>query len=185
MPRGKFGQMSEVLRAYRSQRVSFLGWSGAILFTLLLIALGRAYCFQTFKIPSGSMMPTLLIGDHIIVNKFIYGVTLPGLDHRIWAVRSPKRGDVVVFYRFSEFEDIDLNTHYIKRIVAEPGDTVEVQNYQVIVNGVAVSYRGESTFPIAEEASDSAHEAYGPIKLNPGQYFVMVRKSASFSCSIF
>jgi signal peptidase I len=89
---------------------------------------------EAFKIPSGSMLPTLQIGDHIFVSKFAYGPKLPFLDRRILDDLPPKRGDVIVF----EYPDPDVNAErqdYIKRVVAVPGDTLEVDAGHPIING--------------------------------------------------
>ena len=102
----------------------------AILIALFL----RAFVVEAFKIPSGSMIPTLQVGDHIFVNKFIYGVRIPWTNIKFgMGYRKPKRGEVIVFI-FPKEPDKD----FIKRIVAVEGDTVEIHDNQVIVNGNAV-----------------------------------------------
>ena len=94
----------------------------AIVIAIVLALFIRAFVVQAFKIPSGSMKDTLLIGDHILVNKFIYGVTLPFVGTRIIPVSDPQRGDIIVF-RYPEDPDKD----FIKRLIAVPGDTVEIR----------------------------------------------------------
>lgn len=143
------------------------------LLTVAIIAFARAFLFQTFKIPSGSMMPTLQTGDHIIVNKFVFGVTFPGSEERHFRVRLPQVGDVVVFYRFSEFEDRDSNTHYIKRVAALPGDTVEVKNYLTFVNGKPVRQEPPQTTNPGMLLDQEAGRDYGPVKLKDDEYFVL------------
>jgi signal peptidase I len=102
----------------------------AVLIALFL----RAFVVEAFKIPSGSMIPTLQVGDHIFVNKFIYGVRVPFTDIKFGMnFRKPRRGEVVVF-KFPNNEDLD----FIKRIVAVEGDVVEVRDNQVFVNGKGV-----------------------------------------------
>jgi signal peptidase I len=99
----------------------------------ILIALAlRAFVIEAFKIPSSSMYPTLEIGDHIFVNKFIYGLRVPYTNTKLFEVRGPKRGEVIVFM-------MPCNTErdYIKRVVATAGDTVEVRCNVVYVNGIA------------------------------------------------
>ncbi|MFN7956225.1 MAG: signal peptidase I [bacterium] len=105
-------------------------YSLALAFLLALVI--RTFIVQAFKIPSGSMLPTLQIGDHILVVKFSYGTRIPFTDHVIQALglRDPQRGDIVVF-RFPQNECED----YIKRIIGLPGDTIEVRNRRVFVNG--------------------------------------------------
>ncbi|HQR84312.1 MAG: signal peptidase I [Polynucleobacter sp. 17-46-58] len=97
----------------------------------------RSFIAEPFKIPSGSMIPTLQIGDFILVNKFTYGIRLPVINKKVIDLGTPKRGDVVVF-RYPRDESID----YIKRIVAIPGDTVEYQGKRLTVNGQPLQYSG-------------------------------------------
>ena len=98
----------------------------AIAVALLL----RAFVVEAFQIPSGSMIPTLEVGDHIFVSKFSYGLSIPFTDTKILKYATPKRGDVIVF----KFPN-DHSTDYIKRVVGLPGDTVETRNNQLYVNG--------------------------------------------------
>src|SRR4051794_17152158 len=100
----------------------------------ILIALAlRAFVIEAFKIPSSSMYPTLEIGDHIFVNKFIYGVRIPWTRTKLFELRGPHRGEVIVF-----IYPCDPERDYIKRVVALAGDTVEVRCNIVYVNGKAV-----------------------------------------------
>jgi signal peptidase I len=113
----------------------------------MVLALGiRAFVIEPYRIPSGSMLPTLLIGDHLFVNKFLYGIQIPWTDIRLPAVRGPQRGDVVVFTVARDGRDIvsadrrpELpRDRFVKRIVGLPGDTIEVRNGAVTVNGEPV-----------------------------------------------
>ena len=99
--------------------------------TAILIALIiRAFVIEAFKIPSGSMMPTLSIGDHIFVNKFVYGLRIPFTKIRFFDIRTPRRGDVVVFiYPVEEGKD------FIKRVVGVPGDMIHIEGEDTWVNG--------------------------------------------------
>jgi signal peptidase I len=101
---------------------------------LLVILLFRSFLAEPFKIPSGSMMPTLLVGDFILVNKFAYGLRLPVLNTKIFSVGEPKRGDVFVF-RYPENPKED----YIKRVVGLPGDEITYRNKTLFVNGQEVA----------------------------------------------
>ena len=105
-------------------------YSRSLFPVILIVLVLRSFLVEPFRIPSGSMMPTLLIGDFILVNKYAYGIRLPVLDTKIIDVGSPQRGDVVVF-RYPEDPSID----YIKRIVGLPGDRVEYKNKVVYING--------------------------------------------------
>jgi signal peptidase I len=101
----------------------------------LVVLLLRSFVFEPFRIPSDSMMPTLLDGDFIIVNKYAYGLRLPVLNRKIIAVGEPQRGDVVVF-RWP----VDPSTNFIKRLVGLPGDHVEVHDNLIVVNGQPVPF---------------------------------------------
>jgi signal peptidase I len=102
----------------------------AIGVAIILALFIRTFIVQAFKIPSGSMKETLQIGDHILVNKFIYGVKLPFLQSTLIPIKNPQRGDIVVF----EFP-VEKDKDFIKRVVGVTGDVVEVRNKQVWVNG--------------------------------------------------
>jgi len=97
---------------------------------ILLVLLLRSFLVEPFRIPSGSMMPTLLVGDFILVNKYAYGIRLPVLNAKVIELGEPERGDVVVF-RYPEDPTID----YIKRVVGLPGDRIAYRNKTLYVNG--------------------------------------------------
>ena len=99
-------------------------------FVLFVVFMVRSFLFEPFKIPSGSMIPTLLVGDLILVNKYSYGVRLPVFDTKIIDVGSPQRGDTVVF-RYP----MDPSVDYIKRVIGVPGDTITVRRGRVFLNG--------------------------------------------------
>jgi len=112
---------------------------------LLIVLVFRSFLFEPFKIPSGSMIPTLLVGDFIVVNKFSYGIRLPVLNRKIIDIAEPERGDVVVF-RYPK----DPSVNFIKRAVGLPGDTITYRDKQLFVNGELV----ESTAAGRFESSD-------------------------------
>lgn len=114
----------------KSQRTVFQEYSEAFVVAVILAILIRALFVQAFKIPSSSMEPTLLVGDHILVNKLLYGIRIPFTEERWPHISVPKRGDVIVFV-FPQ----DRTKDFIKRVVAVGGDTVEVKNKNVYVNG--------------------------------------------------
>ncbi len=108
----------------------WLEYTAGLFPVILIVFLLRSFLFEPFRIPSGSMLPTLHIGDFILVNKFNYGIRLPVLNTKIIPVGSPKRGDVVVF-KYPMDESVD----YIKRVVGTPGDTVEYRDKVLFING--------------------------------------------------
>ena len=110
----------------------WLDWTAGLFPVILVVFLLRSFLFEPFKIPSGSMIPTLLVGDLILVNKYHYGVRLPVINKKIIANNDPQRGDVMVF-RYPKDTSID----YIKRVVGLPGDEISFRNQQLFVNGVA------------------------------------------------
>lgn len=105
-------------------------WIESIIVALILAMIIRTFIIQAFKIPTGSMRPTLLEGDLILVNKFIYGAKIPFTDLRLPAVRQPKRGDVIVFI-YPE----DTKKDFIKRLVGLPGETVEIKQGSIYIDG--------------------------------------------------
>ena len=111
-------------------RSVFREYVEAIVFALVLALIIKAFVIQAFKIPSGSMIPTLLKGDQILVNKFIYGIRVPFSDVKLFPIRAPKRGDIVVF----EYPS-NRRVHYIKRLVGLPGDKLEIKDKKLYING--------------------------------------------------
>lgn len=112
------------------KKSTFREYAEALLTAVLIALLIRAFVIEAFKIPSGSMLPTLSIGDHIFVNKFVYGLRIPFTKYRVLDVSEPKRGDVVVFmYPTEEGKD------FIKRITGIPGDHVLMEGENMWVNG--------------------------------------------------
>jgi len=128
---------------------------------ILLVFLLRSFVAEPFKIPSGSMIPTLQVGDFILVNKFSYGIRLPILDKKIIEVGHPKRGDVFVF-RYPEDPSVD----YIKRVVGLPGDTVAYQHKRLTINGqpVPVKALGDYEHPERLYYSKQFEETLGGVK---------------------
>lgn len=154
---------------------------------LLVVFVLRSFLVEPFQIPSSSMVPTLLIGDYILVNKFTYGIRLPVLRTKVLAVNDPKRGDVMVF-----FPPHMNDTYFIKRVIGVPGDTVSYRNKELFVNGEKVA-RAHATaddglaldprYRIDREAlGDEDHlvqvDQYRPAAdftevVKPGHYFMM------------
>lgn len=153
----------------------------------------RAFVFEAFKIPSGSMIPTLQVGDHIFVNKFTYGPAIPWTHKRLWSRMPPKRGDVIVF-AYPEHPEQD----FIKRVIAVPGDRLEARGGHPIINGWEVPSCSAGNFSYTESQDGARHEgevfvefledeAYltlydrqsltnehqGPFDVKPGEVYVM------------
>ncbi|MFH1355377.1 MAG: signal peptidase I [Candidatus Omnitrophota bacterium] len=105
-------------------------WVESIVIAFILAMIVRTFVVQAFKIPTGSMRPTLLEGDIILVNKFIYGAKVPFTGIRLPALRDPVRGDVIVF-----IYPQDRKKDFIKRLVGLPGETVEIKNGSIFING--------------------------------------------------
>lgn len=158
----------------------------AALIAIFLALLIRTFVVQAFKIPSGSMEPTLLIGDHILVNKFIYGVKIPFTDHYILQIKKPKRGDVVVF-KWPKNEEKD----FIKRVIGIAGDKIEIKDDVLYLNDKKImtkyigvykdkyinslnkylEFFGENTHYVVDEYSK--HEHFGPVIVPENSIFVM------------
>lgn len=113
----------------------WLDYTAGLFWVILFVFLFRSFLYEPFRIPSGSMLPTLHIGDFILVNKFDYGVRIPVINTKVIEIGSPKRGDVVVF-RYP----MDTSVDYIKRVIGVPGDTVEYFNKELTVNGKKLTY---------------------------------------------
>ncbi len=115
---------------------NWIEYSGSFFPVIALVFGLRSFLFEPFKIPSSSMVPTLHIGDLILVNKFVYGIRLPVINKKIIQLGDPQRGDVMVFKY-----PVDPSVDYIKRVVGVPGDTVRYQNKRLSINGSSVSYQ--------------------------------------------
>jgi signal peptidase I len=153
---------------------------------LLLVLVVRSFLFEPFRIPSSSMVPTLLVGDFIFVNKFIYGLRLPAINTKIMDIGDPERGDVMVFRLPS-----DPSVNYIKRIVGLPGDTVVYRSKRLTINGNAIDMlpkgelsrsSGRNALLVTEMLGDAEHDVVidpfsigreGTYKVPAGHYFMM------------
>ena len=125
----------------------WLDWTAGLFPVILAVFLLRSFLFEPFKIPSGSMMPTLLTGDLILVNKFTYGLRLPVINTKITDGTPPARGDVMVF-RYPPKPSMD----YIKRVVGVPGDEVAYLNKKLTINGQPVPQDGRCPSIFDEDA---------------------------------
>ena len=123
-------------RAHDAKQPWWVEYSISFFPVILIVFLLRSFLVEPFKIPSSSMVPTLLVGDFILVNKYTYGIRLPVVNRKIVELGRPDRGDVMVF-RFPEDPSLD----YIKRVIGVPGDRVEYRNKRLSINGKPVPLR--------------------------------------------
>ena len=144
----------------------------AIVTAVILALFVRTWVVQAFKIPTGSMENNLLIGDHLLVNKFVFGPEPTALERAVFPVRDIRRGDIVVF-KYPDEPERD----FIKRVIGLPGEMVELQNKKVLVNGRALDepyvHFLEPSHAASEVTSFDVRERYGPVQVPPEQYFVM------------
>ncbi|MEA5087536.1 signal peptidase I [Solidesulfovibrio sp.] len=137
----------------------------ALAVALVLAFVIRTFVVQAFKIPSGSMLDTLLIGDHLLVNKFLYGTRIPFTDKVILPIEEPADGDVIVF----EFPE-DTSKDFIKRIIGAPGDVLEMKDKVVYRNGQKLD---EPYVKHTDSNIQARRDNFGPITVPPGKYFAM------------
>lgn len=141
----------------------------ALVFAGILALLLKTFVFQLFKIPSGSMEPTLLVGDQLVVFKFSYGIQLPLTHIHLFKDWKPKRGDVIVF-RYPK----DPSTDFIKRVIAVGGETVEIRAKEIYINGERI----EDPWGVYDRSRDLParfynRDYYGPVTVPEGKLFVM------------
>lgn len=144
-------------------------YAESILWAVVLALVIRTCVIQSFKIPSGSMEDTLVIGDCLLVNKFIYGIRVPLTDLRLPGIRDPQRGDVVVF-RYPE----DRSKDFIKRLIGMPGDEILVRDKRVYVNGALYKNPHEvHKDPRILPRELASRDNFGPVRVPANAYFMM------------
>jgi signal peptidase I len=143
-----------------------------IVIAVILSLFVRTWVVQAFKIPTGSMENNLLIGDHLLVNKFVFGPAPTAVEDALLPIRDIRRGDIVVF-KYPEQPERD----FIKRVIGLPGETIELRNKKVYVNGNPLDepyvHFLEPSHAASEVTSFDVRERYGPVTVPPQQYFVM------------
>lgn len=174
---------------------------GTLALALAIALASRVFLIEPFRIPSGSMLPTLLIGDHLFVNKFVYGARVPFTNWHLPALREPERGEVVVFTVAKEGNDVthpaDRRTDlpredYVKRIIGLPGDRIDIVDGVVFVNGDPIQIQrngahfeddhgrelevqeialGERRFSVLDDPSMRSQPA--TFTVEPGRYFML------------
>jgi signal peptidase I len=153
----------------KNKKKLFREYLEAIITALLLALIIRTFVVQAFKIPSGSMIPTLLVGDHILVNKFIYGTEIPFTDKKILIFRKPQREDIIVF-KYPENPKKD----FIKRVVAIEGDVIQQKNKVIYLNGKRVMepYAFHFDKYVRPDGFDP-RDNFNPLVIPKGKVFVM------------
>ena len=147
-------------------------WTESIIIAVILALFIRTFAVQAFKIPSGSMMPTFLVGDRIFVNKFLYGAKIPFTDFNLPAVRDPKRGDIIVF-----ISPETPKKDFVKRLIATGGETVEIRDGKIFVKSKEAD---ESSLRSVYYYNAGDYGKEGQIVDVPGDsYFVLGDNSAS------
>jgi signal peptidase I len=144
-------------------------WAEAIIVALLLALFIRTFFVQAFKIPSGSMLPTLQIGDHLLVNKLLYGIRVPIVGKRYFDFFAPERGDIIVFV-FPE----DPAKDFIKRVVGIPGDVLEIREKKLFRNGQMVDDGDEPYAQYLDQSQNKVpRDNWGPETVPEGNVFVL------------
>lgn len=181
-----------------THKSKFREYTEAILIAVLLALVIRAFVVQAFKIPSGSMIPTLLVGDHILVNKFIYGIKIPFTDSRFLIFNPPKKGDIIVFsFPKNKEQEECISTYnnisyrignafssgnpaylfkdncrdFIKRVIGVGGDKIEIKDKTVFVNDIP----RDENFTVHRDPGieDSPRDNFGPFIVPRRSFFVM------------
>jgi signal peptidase I len=140
-------------------------YAEALIIALVLALFIRTFVVQAFKIPSGSMLQTLQIGDHLLVNKFKYGIHMPFMDRYIFEFDGPDFQDVIVF----EFPE-DPSKDFIKRVVGKPGDVIEVRDKKFYRNGESLN---EEYIQNTDDRVADSRDNFGPYTVPEGSYFVL------------
>lgn len=169
---GEPGAAGSTRRAgYQPPQTTIGGWIVLACVTVLFFFVIQEFFFKGYRIPSNSMYPTLYVGDHILVNKLVYGYQLFGTNKRIFQMQLPTFGDVVVFGVSSNGERSER--YLVKRIVGMPGDLVELRNDRTFINGYEVPEGEYIKIAEVEDAKRATPGNYGPIKLGVEEYFVL------------
>ena len=168
-------------------------WTKSLAVAFLLFLVIRTFLVQAFKIPTGSMEDTLLIGDFLLVNKAVYGAGIPGTDYRLPGFSHVERGDIVVFVYPDPYAEYEPDPDYVKRVVGMPGDTLAMRDKVLLVNGdrqneafaqyldgIDDQYRPQFSWQreflapgMDPERYRPSRDNWGPIVVPPAHYFVM------------
>jgi signal peptidase I len=151
------------------RKSTFREYFESLVVAVILALFVRTFAFQAFKIPTGSMEPNLLVGDHLLVNKLVYGPTALDVERAVLPVRAVERGDVLVF-KFPE----DPERDFIKRVIGLPGETLELRGTTIHINGAPLvePYAHYQTMT-GEPLPGDLRRQYGPVTVPEGHYFMM------------
>ena len=156
------------------RKSTFREYFESLVVAVILALFVRTFGFQAFKIPTGSMEPNLLVGDHLLVNKFAFAPTLSGVERAVLPIRPVERGEVLVF-KFPEEPERD----FIKRVIGLPGETLELRNQVIYINGAPLvePYAHYQLPPAGQMATGGENgdvrRKYGPVTIPEGHYFMM------------
>ncbi len=151
-------------------------YSRAFFPVILIVFILRSFLFEPFRIPSGSMYPNLVVGDFILVNKYIYGIRLPIINKKIIPIRDPRRGEVMVF-RYPQ----DTTKNYIKRIVGLPGDQIEYKDRKIIINGKEVEQGQPRDYLLKEPGEAQETMWLVEEKLGQESHSIILRPDSRFA----
>lgn len=141
----------------------------ALILAILIAVFVRTFIIQAYKIPSCSMAPTLQIGDHLLVNKFIYGVKIPVIRKTLIPVSNPQRGDIIVF-----IYPQDRSKDFIKRVIGVAGDQIEIRNKKIFINGKSYQDNfGVYVDPVLYPNMVQPRDNFGPVTVLENSLFVM------------
>jgi len=165
-PQGVKSSRAEEVRPVAKAKSTFREYAEALFVALALALFIRTFFVQAFKIPSGSMLETLQIGDHLLVNKLLYGLRIPVYGTRLFSYFKPERGDIIVFV-YPE----DREKDFIKRVIGIPGDEIEIRDKKLFRNGQPVGDEPYARY--AEPAEPGPRDNFGPVTVPDGNVFVM------------
>ena len=161
-------------RAEKGKEPWWVEYSRSFFPVILVVFLVRSFLVEPFKIPSGSMIPTLQVGDFIVVNKFTFGIRLPIIDIKLIEINSPSRGDVMVFH-YPENPSVE----FIKRVIGLPGDKIIYRNKQVFVNGVMQELKREDDYNYVEPSLKLVHTERYSENLSGHSHAVIINPDAA------
>jgi signal peptidase I len=145
--------MAEAQQDKTKSKSFYKEWVEPFLIAAVVALFIRQFAAEAFKIPSGSMIPTLTVGDHLLVNKFVYGPRIPFTDIRIFTGKEPKRGEIIVF-KYPKDED----KNYIKRVVGLPGDKIEIRKGKLFINDEQVTLTALGAYDGADQRSGPPYD---------------------------